>query len=96
MQYLKAEGREEVATRLLRLCENLAHTPHGQNTPSKRPQWLQLLRSRFACLLLFQTAKNQTQRNRRGKDGGLNFHYAVIIEIRIKKYKGTTIALSNN
>jgi len=31
------------------------------------PKWLQLLGSRFDCLLLFQTAKNRTQRNRRVK-----------------------------
>jgi len=36
---------------------------HKQNPP----KCLQLLGSRFACLLLFQTAKNWTQRNRHAK-----------------------------
>ena len=44
--------------------KNLAHT--SKTCQVKRPKRLQLLGSRFACLLL-QSPKNRTQRNRRAK-----------------------------
>jgi len=43
-------------------CKNLTHTSKTHHV--KRTQ---LIGSRFTCLLLFQTAKNRTQRNRRAK-----------------------------
>jgi len=43
-------------------CKNLTHA--SKTRQAKRPKLLQLLGSRFECLLLFQTAK---QRNRRVK-----------------------------
>jgi len=46
-------------------CQNLAHT--SKTRLVKHPKWLQLLGSQFDCLLLFQTAKNRVQRNRRAK-----------------------------
>jgi len=46
-------------------CQNLAHT--SKTCQVKHPKWLQLLGSRFDCLLLFQTAKNRMQRNRRAE-----------------------------
>jgi len=46
-------------------CKNLTHTSKTRHV--KRTQLVELLGSRFACLLLFQTAKNRTQRNRRAK-----------------------------
>jgi len=46
-------------------CENLTHTSKTRFV--KRTQLVEMLGSRFACLLLFQTAKNWTQRNRRAK-----------------------------
>jgi len=38
--------------------KNLAHTSKTRQV--KRSKWLQLLGSRFVCLLLFQTPKNRT------------------------------------
>jgi len=61
---VKAQRGDHVAARLLR-CENLTHTSKTRHV--KRTQLVELLGSRFAFLLLFQTAKNQTQRNRRAK-----------------------------
>jgi len=46
-------------------CKNIAHTSKTRQV--KHPKWLQLPGSRFDCLLLFQTAKNRMQRNRRAK-----------------------------
>jgi len=46
-------------------CKNLTHTSKTRHV--KRTQVVELLGSRFACLLLFQTAKNRTQQNRRAK-----------------------------
>jgi len=47
-------------------CKNLAQT--SKTLKQNAPKWLQMLGSRFACLLLlFQTAKNRTQRNHRAK-----------------------------
>ena len=46
-------------------CKNLTRTNKTRHL--KRTQLVELLGSRFACLLLFQTAKNRTQRNRRAK-----------------------------
>jgi len=46
-------------------CKNLAHTSKTRQV--KHPKWLQLLGSRFECLLLFQTAKNRMQRNHRAE-----------------------------
>ena len=46
-------------------CKNLKHTSKTRHV--KRTQLVELLGSRFACLLHFQTAKNRTQRNRRAK-----------------------------
>jgi len=50
-------------------CKNLAHTSKTRQV--KRLKLLQLLGSRFACLLLFQTGKNRMQRNRRPKGCGV-------------------------
>jgi len=46
-------------------CENLTHTSKTRHV--KRTQMVELLGSRFAFLLLFWIAMNQTQRNRRAK-----------------------------
>ena len=46
-------------------CKNLTQT--SKTRYLKRTQLVELLGSRFAYLLLFRTAKNQTQRNRRAK-----------------------------
>jgi len=43
-------------------CKNLTHT-----SKTRQLKRTQLVGSRFTCLLLFQTAKNRTQRNRRAK-----------------------------
>jgi len=45
--------------------KNLAHTSKTRQV--KHPTWLQLLGSRFDCLLLLPTAKNRTQRHHRAK-----------------------------
>jgi len=46
-------------------CKNLAHTSKTRQV--KHRKWLRLLGSRFDRLLLFQTAKNRKQPNRRVK-----------------------------
>jgi len=46
-------------------CKNLTHTSKKRHV--KRTQLVELLGSRFVCLLLFQTEKNRTQRNRHAK-----------------------------
>jgi len=46
-------------------CKHFAHTSKTRQV--KHPKLLQLLGSRFDCLLLFQTAKNRMQRKRRVK-----------------------------
>jgi len=57
--YTHSRGRKEHG------YKNLTHTSKTRQV--KRPKWLQLLGSRFECLLLFQTVKNRTQRNHRAK-----------------------------
>ena len=49
-----------------RAVKNVAH--RSKTRQVKHPKWLQLLESRFECLLLFQTVKNRTQRIRRAKE----------------------------
>ena len=46
-------------------CKNLTHTSKTRHV--KRTQLIELKGSRFGCFLLFQTAKNRTQWNRRVK-----------------------------
>ena len=47
-------------------CKNLAHMSKTRQV--KRPKRLQLLGSRFACLLLFQTAKSESNETAARKD----------------------------
>ena len=47
------------------VCENLTHTSKKRHV--KRTQLIEPLGSRLVCLLLFQTEKNRTQRNRHAK-----------------------------
>jgi len=46
-------------------CKSLTHTSKTRHVKSS--QLAELLGSPFACFLLFQNAKNRTQRNRRAK-----------------------------
>jgi len=61
---VKARREDHVASRLPRLQKS-THTNTTRHV--KGTQLVELLGSRFACLLLFLTAKNRTQRNRRAK-----------------------------
>ena len=63
---VKAQGEDHFATRLPRL-QKLTHTSKTRQV--KCTQLVAAARFTFACLLLFQTAKNRTQRNRRVKGG---------------------------
>ena len=57
-------------------CKNLTHE---QNMSSKTPNWLQLLGSRFACLLLFQDCKEpKATKPSHERMWGLNLPHAVI------------------
>jgi len=57
--------KHNVTTTLRLACHASKNHTHKQNTSKwNAPKWLQLLGSRFTCLLLFQTAENRTQRNR--------------------------------